>query len=141
MAGPVGVPFAALDRVGPQPFLHVGDLAVEIEGSSCDDGGGRHLAGNRLDDGCSGIERAETVLQLAQDVGPVIADEVGLGDHEAVGDGGLLHGLLVRVERRASVDGVDDRHHAVDRVAEGEIRVVEHARAGSAPGRPARSSR
>ena len=58
--------------------------------------------------------------------------QIGLGQHQPVGHGRLLHRFRVRVEGGKSVDRVDHRHHAVEPVAQQQIGVrhggVQHRR-------------
>ena len=58
--------------------------------------------------------------------------QIGLGQDDAVGDRGLLDRFRMGVERGFAVDRVDHRHHAVEPVAQHEIRVrhggVQHRR-------------
>ncbi len=56
----------------------------------------------------------------------VAAEEIGLGHHDAVGDGGLLHRLDMGVERRGAVHGIDEGDDAVDAVAQHEIGVRQY---------------
>ena len=40
--------------------------------------------------------------------------KIGLGEHDAVGDGGLLHSLDMAIERGLAVDGIDQRDDAIE---------------------------
>ena len=51
-------------------------------------------------------------------------EQVGLGQDEAVRDGRLFDGLLLRVEGCHAVDGVDEGHHAVETEPHEQIRVI-----------------
>ncbi len=50
-------------------------------------------------------------------------DEVGLAQHDSIGDRDLLDGLQMRVERRCAIDRVDHREHAVEAIAHRQIGV------------------
>ena len=116
----VPVVMAAFIGLGLQPLPDVGALGLGIVEAGIEDLVGVDLArGNRVER-CAGIEVVQPVLQFGE-LGRI--GDVDLGQQDAVGDGGLLYGLLVIVERARAVDAVDRRHHAVEAVARGEQRV------------------
>jgi hypothetical protein len=77
------------------------------------------------DDIGAGVEGLETGFQRRQRR-PAAGKEVGLRDDDLLRDGGLAHRLLVHVEGRGPVHGVDDGDDAFEGVPQREIGVVEH---------------
>ena len=71
-------------------------------------------------------------------IASVIGDQIGLGDHDAVGDGDLLHRLDMRVERGICIDRVDQRDDAVEPVGLDQRRMshdrLQHRRRIGEPG-------
>ena len=60
---------------------------------------------NRADD------RKQHVLALAA------REQIDLGQHDAIGDRHLLDRLLMGIERRLAIDGIDDRDDAFEPAA------------------------
>ena len=100
-----------------QPALDVGALGLGIVEAGIQDLVGIDLAARDRVERRAGIELVQPALELGE-LGRV--GDVALGEQQAVGDGGLLHRLLVIVERAGAVDAVDRGHHAVEPVARGE---------------------
>jgi hypothetical protein len=123
----VGVRMAALfgliHRLGAEPGPDVGDLAVGIEEAGADEFRGWDIASPGLDDGGARIEGGQA---LAQNRHAGSIRKIGLGHDDAVGDGRLAHGFRVAVERRQAVHRIDYRDDPLERVAHGEIRVIQH---------------
>ena len=89
---------------------------------------GDHLAAGTApcdgrDDRGARVERAQALRRAAPRSPPARSVFVST---MPVRDRGLPHGLLVRVEGRGAVHRVHHRDHAFERVAQGEIGVVEH---------------
>ena len=118
----VMVPAAMAVFVGllVQPALHVGGLGVGIVEAGVQDRIGVDLA---VGDGLerrTGVELVQSALELLELGG--LAD-IGLGQQQPIGHGGLLHRFLVIVERAFAVHAVDRGHHAVETIARGEQRI------------------
>ena len=97
-----------------QPFLDVGDFALRIVQPAIEQPLGRRLAFGGVENGRRRIER----VQPRDDaVALCVRRQIGLGQHDAVGDRRLLHRFGVFVERGLAVDRIDHRHHAVEPVA------------------------
>ena len=101
-----------------EPAPDIGDFAFRVVQSAVQElrrGGVRR---RRHQDRGRRIERAQARDQALDGyLLPLRVDEIGLGQHDAVGDRGLLDRLHVRVERGIAVDGVDHGDHAVEPVA------------------------
>ena len=85
---------------GGKPFLHVRDFAARVVKPAPEQPVGRCLAFGSIEDGRGRIERAKpgnNSLTFG------LVSKVGLGQHDAVGDRGLLHRLDMRIERRLAV--------------------------------------
>ena len=103
-----------------QPALDVGVLGLGIVEAGVQDLVGIDLARRDLVERRAGIELVQAALELGE---RACVGDVALGEQQAVGDGGLLHRLLVVVERAGAVHAVDRGHHAVEAVARGEQRI------------------
>ena len=70
----------------------------------------------------AGIEPLQTRQKVRQPRRAL--GQIGFRHHQPVGDRGLFHRLLMRVERRLAIHRVDQRHHAVEPIAQHQIRMI-----------------
>ena len=107
-----------------EPALDVGNFAFRVEEPAIEEVPRFGVAWMESDDGGSRIEDLEPVND---DCRRLLLGDVGLGQDDAVGDGGLLEGLRMIVELRRAVYGVHGGHDAVEPVA-GDDDGVGHQR-------------
>ena len=106
-----------------EPAFDVRDPALWIVEAGVEQLRRRRLAFGGVEHRRGGIER----LQPRQDAAALrISREIGLAQHDAVGDRGLLHGFFVRVQRRLAVDRIDHGDDAVQPVTQQQIGMRHH---------------
>ncbi len=136
---PLGCGLGVRIGFGGEPAAHIGGLGRWIKQAAIEQARGDGLPRGCVEDGRRRIERAQPPHQDGKCGGVGFADEVGLGQHDAVGDRRLLDRLRMRLEGRGAVDGIDHRDDAVEPVAHDQIgmhhRGVQHrGRIGEAGG-------
>ena len=105
---------AVVESLGIQPAAHVGDLIGWVEQPRVQDRSGIDDAVARLDDRGGGVQGMQTIPQ-----GGGIG-EIGLRQHDAVGDGNLTHGLGVGIQMGHAVRRVDRGDNAIQAVDRGK---------------------
>ena len=93
-----------------QPAAHVGGLGRRIVEAALQQLCCRSTF-HRADFG-AGIDATEPLPERVEPFG--VVDQVGLGQHDTVGDRDLLDRLDMRVERGGAIDGVDNGDDAVE---------------------------
>ncbi len=114
-------------------------MRVGIVEAAGEEARGRRFV-RRVEDGCRRIERAQADDEALSRLLPLRrVDEIGLAQHDAIGDRDLLHRFHVRVERGVAVHRVDHGDHAVEPVAHHQIGVrhrgLQHRRGIGEAGR------
>ena len=75
--------------------------------------------------GAAGLSLRSRAIRASRLAAPSSGiEQIGLGQHDAIGDRGLLHRLGVIVERVGPVHRIDQRHHAVEPKAHHQIRML-----------------
>ncbi len=115
-----------------QPALHVQALGFRIVQSGIEEARRVDLALPADDDRGRRVQAAQSLGQRHR---LRRRDQVGLGQQQAIGDGGLFHGLDLPVEGGVAGRGIDGRDHAIQTVGrvEGEVghqRVQDRRRIG-----------
>src|SRR4249919_120982 len=99
--------------LGGKPFLDVRDFPVGVIKPTSEQLFSDRLALGGVEDRCRRIERAKpgnNSLPLC------VIHNVSFGEHDAVGNGGLLHRLEMRVERRLTSGSIRDGYDAVQTI-------------------------
>ena len=124
-----------------EPAPDVGDFPLRIVEAAVEQSRSRRLARRGIEDRRGRIERVQAGHEQIRMALPAFRriEQVGLGQHDAVGDRDLLHRFQVLVERRGAVDGVDHGDHAVEPVAHARDRDAPSRSAAPAPDRRGRS--
>ena len=107
-------------RFGGEPFLDIGNLFVGIIKAAAEQPvGGRFALGRIKDRRC----RIECAQPRDNCVALSAVGEIGLGQDNAVRHGGLLDRFGMGIECRRAVDRIDHREHAIEPVAQQQIRM------------------